>query len=551
MTAQTVRADVPVAPSSPSVLAGTGSLLRFMLRRDRVRLLVPVVSLLVFCVYYVTATASLYPTAADRLNRAASISNAGGVLLSGPGYGLDDYTPGAMFANEMSLWIMVFLAMSNIFHITRNTRAEEETGRAELVRSQPVGRHAATVAAWLVVLIVDAVFGVLACVLISTVGGLAAVDTCVLVAGMVLTGLVFAAVGTATCQLTVYGRGASGMACALVGAAVLIRGLGDIQQPRGSWVSWLSPIAWTQQSRAYFDLRLWPLALSVAAVVVLAAVAALLAGRRDFGEGLVGERAGRADAAPGLAKPFRFAFRQLRTALLSWMAGCVVMFVLCGAFLGENVGEIADSLASRNSLTEKIFAGDPLGAFLRIFLLHCALAVAGFSVAAILRMKGEEEEGRLGLELSRPASRTSLLMSRLAVVVLGMLVLLLVGGGVALWAGSLLSHGQIGLGELTGCAAAFAPGIAVLIAFATACYAWFPRATPLAWVLFAIVVLESFFGRLLELPHALSGLSPFWWVGDYPVSPVEPSHMAGLCAVAAALVALAIVGFRRRDLLTG
>jgi ABC-2 type transport system permease protein len=548
MTTQAVRAGTPVVSSRPSGLTGTGFLLRFMLRRDMVRLMIPTLALLVFCVYYVTATAALYPTAADRLNRAASISNAGGVLLSGPSYGLTDYTTGAMFANEMALWIMVFLAMTNIFQITRNTRAEEETGRAELVRSLPVGRHAATVAALLVVVIVDVVFGVLGGALISTVGGLAAPDTFALMTGVVLTGLVFAAVATVTCQLTVYGRGASGMAFAVVGAAALIRGLGDIQQPHGSWLSWLSPIAWTQQMRPYVDLRLWPLGLSVLAIIVALAVAAVLAGRRDLGEGMVHERRGRTGATPSLASPFALAFRQLRTALLCWLVGCVVMFGLSGAFLGKDVGQIANALAAQNSLTAKIFAGDPLGAFLRIFILHCALAMAGFSVAAVLRVKAEEEEGRLGLELSRPVSRNSLLISRLTVVTLGMLALMLIGGGVALWAGSLLSQGQIGLGEMVGCAATFAPAIAVLITFAAACYAWFPRATPLAWILFAIVVVQSFFGQLLGLPDALSALSPFWWVGNYPVTPVAPSHMIGLCAAAAVLLALAVAGFRRRDL---
>jgi ABC-2 type transport system permease protein len=156
-----------------------------------------------------------------------------------------------MFANEMALWIMVFLAMTNIFQITRNTRAEEETGRAELVRSLPVGRHAATVAALLLVVIVDVAFSVLGGVLITTVGGLAAADPFALMAGVVMTGLVFAAVATVTCQQTVYGHGASGMAFAVVGAAALIRSLGDIQEPHGSWLSWLSPIAWTQQMRPY------------------------------------------------------------------------------------------------------------------------------------------------------------------------------------------------------------------------------------------------------------------------------------------------------------
>ena len=62
-------------------------------------------------------------------------------MMSGPGYGLDDYTLGAMITNEMVLWLAVPAAMMSIFLVVRHTRAEEETGRAELVRSA-VGRPA-------------------------------------------------------------------------------------------------------------------------------------------------------------------------------------------------------------------------------------------------------------------------------------------------------------------------------------------------------------------------------------------------------------------------
>jgi ABC-2 type transport system permease protein len=56
VTAHAVRAGSPGVSSYPSGLVGTGFLLRFMLRRDMVRLMVPTAALLVFCVYYVTAT---------------------------------------------------------------------------------------------------------------------------------------------------------------------------------------------------------------------------------------------------------------------------------------------------------------------------------------------------------------------------------------------------------------------------------------------------------------------------------------------------------------
>lgn len=550
MSAPGLRAVPPRAPYL-SGLAGTGFLQRFLLRRDAVRLTVWVAGLLAFCVYYVTAVAALYPTAADRQNRAASISNAGGVFLSGPGYGLGDYTPGAMFANEMAIWVMVFLALMNIFQITRNTRAEEETGRAELVQALPVGRHASGLAALLEVVLADVVFGVLGSVLLVTVGGLAAGDTVALMAGIVTTALVFAGVATVTAQLTVYGRGASGMAVGVVVAAVAVRGIGDIQEDRGSWLSWLSPIGWTQQLRSYVDLRLWPLGLGVLALVAAVAVGASLAARRDLGGSLVPDRPGPAAAAPSLAGPFSLVLRQQRAALGWWLIGCMVLFGLSGAFLGDDGAETADSIATQNSLTAEIFGDDPLGMFLRIFLLHCALAVAGFAIAALLRMRSEEDDGRLGLELSRPVSRTRWLLSHVAVVTLEVLVLLVVGGALALWTGSLSSDGVFGLGVLLATAGAFVPAVLVLVTVAAACFAWLPRATPLVWALFVFVIAESFFGDLLDVPGAIRALSPFYWVGYYPTEPVEPAHMVGLGAVAAAFLALAVVGFRRRDLTTG
>jgi ABC-2 type transport system permease protein len=70
-------------------------------------------------------------------------------------------------------------------------------------------------------------------------------------------------------------------------------------------------------------------------------------------------------------------------------------------------------------------------------------------------------------------------------------------------------------------------------------------------VLFAFVVVESFFGALLDLPDAINVLSPFWWIGNYPSTPLDPGHMIGLGATALTLLALAVAGFRRRDLSAG
>ncbi|ROP31306.1 ABC transporter permease [Couchioplanes caeruleus] len=544
--------QVPAARVAPAAtLAGTGYLLRFMLRRNRVRLTVWSGSLVAFCGYYVVAIGAVYPGAAERQNRAASIANAGGTLLAGPGYGLEHYTIGAMFANEMSLWLMALLATMNILLIARNTRAEEASGRTELVRALPVGRHAGSVAAFLVVMIADAAFAVFGSALLISAGKLAPADTATMMAGIMLTALVFAGVTTVASQLTVHSRGASGLAFAALAAAVLIRGIGDIEQRHGSWLSWLSPIAWAQQTRAYVDVRLWPLGLSVLAILAALALGAALASRRDLGSALLRGRTGRADAAPSLTGPFALVLRQQRGALLWWLVGCVAMFGPAGLFLGADSAASLKSIADQNSLTSTIFGADPVAAFLAIMMLHNALAVAVFTTAAVLRMKPEEDEGRLGLGLSRAASRTGALLAHLSVAGIGALVLLFLGGALPLWAGASASGGSTSLLVLLKSAGAFALGVAVLITFTAALYAWMPRASPLAWVLCALVVVERFFGAVLHLPAVVKMLSPFWWVGSYPKAPLVPAHLIGLGAAATVLLVLAVAGFRRRDITAG
>jgi ABC-2 type transport system permease protein len=68
----------------------------------------------------------------DRQSRAAVISTPAGVMLGGPGYGIENYTLGAMIANELGLSVMVAMAIMSLLLVVRHTRAEEDGGSAEL-----------------------------------------------------------------------------------------------------------------------------------------------------------------------------------------------------------------------------------------------------------------------------------------------------------------------------------------------------------------------------------------------------------------------------------
>ena len=73
------------------------------------------------------------------------------------------------------------------------------------------------------------------------------------------------------------------------------------------------------------------LVLPLAAAVVVAAVAAFLAARRDLGAGLVPPRPGPAEAARSLRSPLALAWRLQRASLVGWAAGVLVY----GAALGS------------------------------------------------------------------------------------------------------------------------------------------------------------------------------------------------------------------------
>ena len=70
----------------------------------------------------------------------------------------------------------------------------------------------------------------------------------------------------------------------------------------------------------------------------------------------------------------------------------------------------------------------------------------------------------------------------------------------------------------------FAVAIMALVAFAAALDAWIPGAAALARVMFGIIVVQGFFGTLLNLPDETNTLCPSWWIGHYPSSPLQPSR---------------------------
>jgi ABC-2 type transport system permease protein len=531
--------------SSPAVpFTGAVALLRFAVHRDRRRLLIWVVSLAGVTVYATTALGAVYPTAASRQTRAAVTATPTGTLLSGPGFGLDHYTLGAMIANELGLSVMVAIAILSIRVVIRHTRAEEESGGAELLLAGAVGQRAPLTMALTLAALAD-----LAVAVVVTAGlagsGLGALDSAALAFGWALTGLVFAGVAAVTAQLFESARGGTGAALAVLGVAAVVRGVGDVLRTGGSALSWLSPIAWAQQTRAFVDLRWTPLLLSVAAIGVLGASAYRISRNRDVGAGLLVPRRGPATASPYLAGPAALFARLQRGSLIGWT---VALFLF-----GATFGSLTDSIVSmvrQNPLLAHVFAETGASipdSFTAATSVDFGLGAAAFAVASVLRLRGEESAGRAELLLAAPLDRRRLLAAGVAVAAFGSAVLLLaagVGDGLAAAAVS----GNAGLaGRDVGAALVHLPAVLVLAGVAALLVGLVPRLAGLVWLLVVWGLLAGMFGALLGLPSWALKLSPFGWTPKVPAEDVDIASLAGLLIVAAALLLAALAAFRRRD----
>ena len=547
MTAAVATAPAVVrGPAFGSTLAGTGRLLRFMLRRDRLRLVLWPLGIALLYAGGLGEYVLLADEPGAMAARAALMTTPAMISMAGPGYGVDNYTPGAAVANEFVLWIVLTLAVMSILQVVRHTRAEEESSRSELVRAGMVGRHAPSVAALLQVLIAN--------VLVAGVSGLVmvayefdAAESFTMTFSAALGALVFGAVALVAAQAMEHGRGATGISLAVLGAAYSLRAIGDIQEEHGSVLSWLSPIGWVQQTRVFVDMRWWPLGLCAAAIVLLIALAAFLGSRRDFGAGLVAARGGRAVAAPTLTGPLPLAFVQQRMALLWTTLGLGLMWFASGGVV-EAVPEMVESVADNPVYAAVLGQSDDLiRAFLGIFGLYAGSGAAAYVVAMTLRAKAEEESGRAELALAKPVGRARWFASGLVWALLGAAVVH-VSGVLALWAGATLSGvGEPGFGDYLQLALVYLPALVVVAGFAAALYAWLPKLTGIAWALFGYMFVVGMFADLFDLPDWARAISPFWWVGNPMLDGVDASHLWGLSGVAVLLLLLAFAGFRRRD----
>jgi ABC-2 type transport system permease protein len=528
-----------------SRLAGTGTLTRLALRRDRFMVPAWVATFVAVTGFSAVASKDLYGSTAE-LVRVSEGWNATAATVAMHGRIYDPTSLGAGSMIKMTGMGTAMVGLLAILLVIRHTRADEEVGRTELAAGGVVGQYAPVAAGLIVSTATVAALSVLSALTLIA-SGLPAAGSIAFASAWIGAGLVFAMVAAVAAQLATTARAARGLASAVLAATYAIRAVGDTSPAHGHrWVSWLSPLGWAQQVRPFAGDRWWALVVPLVAALALAGLTFALLRGRDLGAGLLVDRPG-APRAPQLTSALKLAWRQQRLALLAWAAGAALMGVMLGS-IASTIADLLDNEKFRDYL--QLLGGVDFleDAFLSTELTIAATIVSAYGISAALRMRSEEAQGRVEPLLAAGVDRTRFVVAHTAIALAGTTVLMAVVG---LSVG--LAHGlAVGdpdqVGRVLGAALARLPAVWLMTTLVLALFGLSGRLTVVAWVLLVGFIVVGEFGPLMELPSWTLELSPFAHLPALPGGRLDLGPSAWLTGLAVALSGVGVAAFRRRDL---
>ncbi|MDX3231234.1 ABC transporter permease [Streptomyces sp. ME19-01-6] len=530
-------------------LAGTGTLLRLALRRDRV--MIPVWVLVIGLTGNSTLTRlkSTYDTAADRAEVVSDMNGNGSMRsMLGTAFG-DSY--GALTAWRVGVFLAAFAGIMSLLLVIRHTREEEESGRQEALSAGMVGRRAGLTSALLTVAIANAALTLLITATLAGEGGGGALAMGL---GVGLTGMAFGGVAAITAQITENARLARGLAAGAVGVAYMLRLIGDAAKDasEGSshWMVWLSPIGWAENARPFANERWWALLLLAAFAAVTFGAAYALAGRRDVGASFLASRPGPPAAGSSLQGVYGLAWRLQRGTLLGWVLGIALSAAGLGGVANGADDIVGDSEKNREIIERMGGAQNLSDAFLAAMVAILGVILTVYSASAVLRLRSEETDQRAEPLLSNAVSRLRWAASHLVIAYLGPVLVLAAGGlamGLVYGAATDDMGGQ--LPRVLGASIAQVPAVWVVTSVLVFLFGLLPSyTTSVGWGVVGVVVTAGWLGPALDAPQSVLDISPFGHLPKLPGESASATPFVWLLLLSAVLTAAGLWGLRRRDM---
>ncbi|QCX28944.1 ABC transporter permease [Nocardioides jishulii] len=439
-----------------------------------------------------------------------------------------------------------FTGLMAVLTVVRNSRANEDSGQAELIASGVIARTSRLAVAVAIASIASVALGVV-CFLVTVLCGGGVASTAVLSASYTAAGLMFVGVATITAQLGADARAASTFGVATLGIAYVLRGYVDISDAP-DWATWVTPYGWLEESGPGADNNPWPLLLALGLAIVLVAVGFALQERRDFGQGMVAQRPGPREA--GVAgHVWGLALKLNASSLVGWL----VAFAALGALFGTVATSVGELVAGNPGMGQVLTSGaegpsDLTFAFVATILQIIAIIAATMGVQVALRIHAEEVDHRVEPLLAASLRRHTYLASNALVALAGTGAAMLVAG-TALGVVAHARDSSTDVGDVVLQATATVPAVWILVSIAFAAVGARPAVRMLGWVGVVATFGLTILGPTFKLPDWALDISPLRHVPQVTATDPDWSALGWLGLVILTFLAIAFAGFRRRDLM--
>ncbi|MFW6285207.1 MAG: ABC transporter permease [Bacillota bacterium] len=526
---------------------GSLALLRLMGRRDWLTTLLWIAAFILFGGAIARLYPGMYPGDLEREAIGATMENPAMVAMFGKAYGLGNYTLGALYANQMFIFMLVFAALMNVFLIATHARGDEEKGVLEMVRALPVGRVANLFSVLLYALIVNLAFGLLMGGVLFMSGDVSMDVQGSLLFGLSMSviGLFFAGLTALFAQLFENVRTVKGYAFSAIGIFYIMRGIGDV-----SWdvLAFLSPFGLLYRAQVYVENHVGFLFIVLLLSAFLFLGAFRLNSIRDHGSGMLKVKSGRTGASSFVRTPLGFAFRLTRTLFIVWM---VSLFIL-GVSYGSIFGDIDTFFEGNEQLADMIPGGmgDDFGMqFMSVIMAVMMTAATVGAMMVLLRLSGEEKKVRTESLYANALKRFSLFGAYMVLALIASFLFAFFGVlGMYLASASVMDT-PFTFDEVFQSGFTFYPPVLFLTGISAAIAGWWPRRTSLAWMILAGVFTIDYLGIMIDFPSIIMHLSPFEYMPRLPIEDAKPLNVIIMSVLAAGLFMLGFLGYERRDLI--
>lgn len=532
-------------------------LLRQRARRDWLQITLWIVGTALLAAAAVSGVSSSYGTDTDRQALLMTVfANPVILLFRGLPSGVSD----SAFALFL---IFPFLAMDaafmSSFLAVRHSRADEEAGRAELLAASGAGRLQPLVATIIHGTLAN-VGMALAIALVYLGFGFDPLGSWISGIATGAVGLSFLGIGLIAAQVMPTPRSANSVGVWVLLLSYLISGIGnaagtpdlETMWMHSSWLAWLSPFGWGEQSRPFAANDVGPVLLAAAFGLLLAAASAVIQTTRDLGASLVPERQGRAAARRWLGSSFALGWRLNRAAIIGWVIGGFIT-----GLLSTSLATVLEDAVNQNpqvaAMLQKMTAQTDLPqATVVVFFTMLGILAAAAAVQVITKARQEEAHGRVELVLTSPIARVRWLSGWLLIALIAATATIagaVVGAALGLakqpdapWS---LMHSVwvVAGGQLL---AAVVFGVIAALVFVL-----IPRFTiGLSWTLLLLGMTIGMFGPMFGFPEWLVKLAPISSAPTISGDEVDWQSGLGLALFALAGAALVLLAMRRRELAT-